>query len=269
MAEYVYPQDGDYLTPAELAIRVRNITTSVQNLFGSPPGVVDNLPLDSLLNRQVFYTPTQQLYSWNADSESWRLLVKPIFIGLRVENIAIENGANTPGSMAQASYIDGPAAGYLEWQYISSASDTTSMSTSTPNVFIRGGSGSDAIQVTTGRNVLDGGLGSNFLVGGNGKDTFFTDARGGVTWSTLSGFGNGDAATIWGFVAGTSQFTWEAEAGAEGSKGATLRVDLGNDGSVDASVTFAGLSLAQASQLQVSTGTQEAGAYLSLQSAPV
>jgi Ca2+-binding RTX toxin-like protein len=119
--------------------------------------------------------------------------------------------------------------------------------------------------------VLDGGTGSNFLVGGTGSDTFFTDARGAlVVWNTLNNFHAGDMATLWGFVQGVSSYYWEASpAGAPGATGATLRADIvggaGRDGSgIDASVTFAGLSVAQAQKLVVSTGTQAAGSYLFL-----
>ena len=54
---------------------------------------------------------------------------------------------------------------------------------------------------------------------------------------------------------------------APGSAGATLRANIvggagrAGDG-IDASVTFAGLSVAQAKALHVSVGTQAAGSYL-------
>ncbi len=159
----------------------------------------------------------------------------------------------------------------LDWQFIWSSPDTVALSTGAPNAFLHGGAGDDAIQATSGRNVLDGGTGSNFLIGGSGADTFFTDARGSqVVWNTLSNFHAGDAATLWGFVPGVSSYHWEASpAGAPGATGATLRADIvggaGRDGSgIDASITFAGLSVAQAQQLVVSTGTQAAGSYLFL-----
>ncbi len=159
----------------------------------------------------------------------------------------------------------------LDWQYIWSSPDTVALSTGAPNAFLHGGAGDDAIQATAGHNVLDGGTGSNFLIGGSGADTFFTDARGSqVVWNTLSNFHAGDAATLWGFVPGVSSYYWETSpAGAPGATGATLRADIvggaGRDGSgIDASITFAGLSVAQAQQLVVSTGTQAAGTYLFL-----
>ncbi len=150
--------------------------------------------------------------------------------------------------------------GYLDWQYLSPSNDTTSISTQADNVFIRGGSGMDAIQVSGGTYVLDGGKGSNFLVGtpgtDSGSDTFFTDGRGsGVVWNTLVNFHAGNSATLWGFVPSVSTWRWDGVAGAAGYTGATPRADMDGSGTVDASVTFAGMAMAQAQRLQVSTGT--------------
>jgi serralysin len=176
----------------------------------------------------------------------------------------------TSGAVA----MDDPTANnpsYIHSQYIYAGSDGMAASTSAANVFIHTGSGDDAIQVSSGQNVLDGGLGSNFLSGGTGKDTFFTDARNpGVVWNTIRGFHAGDAATLWGFDAKVSSFHWDSSvSGAAGSQGATLRADivggLGRTGNgIDASITFAGMSLQRAQGLQVSTGTQAGGTYLYL-----
>ena len=167
--------------------------------------------------------------------------------------------------------MDPAAAGgpsYLQSQYIYAGSDSIAFSTQAPSVFIHSGSGNDAIQVSSGQNVLDGGLGSNFETGGTGTDTFFTDARApGVVWNTIRNFHAGDAATLWGFTAGVSSFHWDGIAGAAGSEGATLRANIvggaGRSGDgIDASITFTGLSVAQAQGLQIVTGTQAAGNYL-------
>ena len=167
--------------------------------------------------------------------------------------------------------MDDPGTGapnYLQAQYINAGADAQSLSTQAPNVFIRGGSGDDAIQASSGRNVLDGGLGSNFLTGGTGTDTFFTDARApGAVWNTVRGLHAGDAATLWGFAAGVSSYRWDGVDGVAGFQGATLRANIaggaGRTGSgVDASITFAGLSMQQAQRLQIATGTQPGGSYL-------
>ncbi len=164
--------------------------------------------------------------------------------------------------------LETPAAGgpsYLEGQFIWSGANNVAIATAAPNVFLKGGAGMDALQVTSGRNVLDGGTGSNFLVGGTGDDTFFADARGGaVVWSTLVNFNAGDAATLWGFVPGVSTWAWDpAISGASGYEGATLRASIAGQG-IDASVTFAGMTLQQARGLLVQTGTAGGVPYLYL-----
>ena len=167
-----------------------------------------------------------------------------------------------------------PGAGgpsYLQGQYIYAGADSLALATQQASVFVHAGSGNDAIQVSSGQNVLDGGLGSNFLTGGSGQDTFFTDARQpGVVWNTVINFHSGDAVTLWGYTAGVSSYYWEnSPAGAAGAQGATLRANIvggtGRTGDgIDASITFAGLSVAQGKALQVVTGTQPAGSYLFL-----
>lgn len=179
----------------------------------------------------------------------------------------------TKGASGTVAMDDPTANGpsYIHSQYIYAGSDAMAASTSVANVFIHTGSGDDAIQVSSGQNVLDGGLGSNFLSGGTGTDTFFTDARNaGVVWNTIRDFHAGDAATLWGFDVKVSSYHWDSGlSGAAGSQGATLRADivggLGRTGdSIDASITFAGMSLQQAQGLRVSTGTQPGGTYLYL-----
>ena len=167
--------------------------------------------------------------------------------------------------------MDNPSAGspsYVQAQYINAGATAQSLSTQAPDVFIHGGSGDDAIQVSSGQNVLDGGLGSNFLIGGGGTDTFFTDARApGTVWNTVRNLHAGDAATLWGFAAGVSSYRWDGVDGVPGFQGATLRANIaggaGRTGNgVDASITFAGLSVQQAQHLQIATGTQPGGSYL-------
>lgn len=191
---------------------------------------------------------------------------------LATANLAWLKYTNTTAHNSGVVAMDDPAANspsYLHSQYIYAGSDGMAASVSSANVFIHTGSGDDAIQVSSGQNVLDGGLGSNFLTGGSGNDTFFTDARNpGVVWNTVLNFHAGDAATLWGFDTKVSSYHWDNSlSGAAGSQGATLRADIvGGSGrtgdGIDASITFAGLSLQQAKGLQVSTGVQPAGNYI-------
>lgn len=157
------------------------------------------------------------------------------------------------GSHALDAASGGPA--YLHWQYIDVGGDTTAMAAGAPDVFLKGGSGTKALSVASGQNVLDGGTGSAFIGGGSGTDTFFVDVRGAAqVWDTLTNFHAGDAVTVWGWSVGSGTERWDALDGAAGYQGATLRLANGPGGPVS-SVTFAGLSADQAAHLQMSTGS--------------
>jgi Ca2+-binding RTX toxin-like protein len=152
----------------------------------------------------------------------------------------------------------GPVAG-LQQQYSYSGPDNVNMSGGAPGLFLKGSDGNDALAVSSGRNVLDGGLGSNFLSGGTGpgsEDTFFVDGRSAATvWSTVANFHASDTATLWGYVPGVTKLAWADGQGAPGYTGATLHADMRGDGSSMASLTFAGLTSAQAQAMVVGAGT--------------
>ena len=157
----------------------------------------------------------------------------------------------------------GPVAG-LQHQYIWPSTHKAAIGASTSNVFLHGGSGDDAISVVGGTNVLDGGAGSNFLVGATGSsvDTFFVDGRGGdVTWSTIVNFHAGDAATIFGFNPGVSTQPFTALDGIGGYQGLTIHSELGGAGTgVNASMTFTGIDQATAdAHFTITSGTLGAG----------
>ncbi len=160
------------------------------------------------------------------------------------------------GSHALDAAAGGPS--YLQWQYIDTSASTVAMTAGIPNVFLKGGGGADALTATSGQNVLDGGTGSSFLTGGSGTDTFFVDLRSGVpVWDTVVNFHAGDALTIWGWSPLDTE-TVDAQSGAAGYQGATLRFASGAGGPTD-SVTLTGLSASQASHLQTVTGTSAGG----------
>ena len=173
----------------------------------------------------------------------------------------------------QAAHTDGdsytgPVAS-LQRQFIWSGEGNVVIAASTPDVFLHGGSGDDALAVHGGTNVLDGGAGSNFLVGSTGADggtdTFFVDGRGGQTWSTLVNFHHGDALTFWGFQQGVSTQAWTPSEGAAGYTGVTLHSELAGAGTgVNASATFAGLTNADLAKLTVQTGTVGGLGYLNI-----
>ena len=167
------------------------------------------------------------------------------------------------GSAGQATgeAYSGPV-DYLQRQYIWSGTDPVAIIATTPNVFLKGGPAGDALQVTGGNNVLDGGGGSNFLIGATGADggfdTFFVDGRGGVeTWSTIVNFHQGDQATIFGFHPGISTRPYTENDGAVGYTGLTIHSELNGVGTgILASMTFTGVDLATANaHFSITTGT--------------
>lgn len=154
---------------------------------------------------------------------------------------------------------------YLQYQYIHAGSDGIAIGTTVPNVFIKGGAGNDAIAVQSGRNVLDGGQGSNFLVGGTGIDTYFIDGRGGqATWGTIAGFQPGEIITLWGFVPGVSRLIWADNEGAQGYAGRTLHADLAGDGNANVLITIAGTSAADTDRYAITTGQAGPNPYLAI-----
>ncbi len=172
---------------------------------------------------------------------------------------AVTEAATGQEAQSDGDAYAGPVA-LLQRQFIWSGTNGIVVSANTSNVFLHGGNGDDALAVQDGNNVLDGGAGSNFLVGGTGagggSDTFFVDGRGGNTWSTIVNFHQGDSMTLWGFQAGTSTQPWTASDGAAGYTGATIHSELAGAGTgVNASATFAGLTMDDVQHLTTVTGT--------------
>lgn len=159
------------------------------------------------------------------------------------------NYTSSNGSVASQDYT-GPVT-FLEFQFLGDATSET-VTASSQNDFLNLLGGNDAANGGLGDDVLDGGTGSNFLTGGGDNDTFFLDGRGGtITWSTITDFVSGtgaagDEVNIWGWSAGTSRLLLSQEnGGVSGFTGATLHYDLNGDSTIDTSITFTGLSLAQ------------------------
>lgn len=126
----------------------------------------------------------------------------------------------------------------------------------TPNFFVKSFSGFDAVALSTGSNVVDAGPGSNFLVGETGADTFFLNGtHGDVVWDTIVNFHAGDHATLFGFHAGISTFTWADNDGAAVYTGRTLHADLNQTGQVRASLTFSGTTSVDTVRFVVGVGT--------------
>lgn len=160
---------------------------------------------------------------------------------------------------ARGETYAGPVAG-LQQQYINMTPDSINITAQSNNWFIHTGAGDDAIAVSGGTNVLDGGTGSNFLTGGSGADTFFVDDRTASAdiWSTVAGFHAGDAATIWGVTPQAFTMDWFDNQGAAGYTGLTVHAMAA--GRATASLTLAGYTKADLTngRLSVTFGTDPA-----------
>jgi parallel beta-helix repeat protein len=158
---------------------------------------------------------------------------------------AFDTTTNQPVAVVGEAYT-GPVAG-LQNEYISITPDSLNITATSPNWFIHSGGGEDAITVTSGTNVLDGGTGSSFLTGGSGTDTFFVDSRGATAdiWSTIANFHTGDSAVIWGVTPSTFNFDFENDQGAPGFTGLTLHATA--PGKPTTSLTFVGFTTADLS----------------------
>lgn len=141
-----------------------------------------------------------------------------------------------------ASDYSGPDSELLE-QFIATTTDNIDVTAKSADWYIRANGTMDAIAVSNGVNVLDGGSGSTFMTGGSGYDTFFIDVdqMTSNTWSTVVNFHAGDAIDFWGVSPGDFKTTWLRDQGAPGYMGATLVVTR-PDG-VEVGVTLAGAIL--------------------------
>jgi len=130
---------------------------------------------------------------------------------------------------------------YLTSEFVDVTPDKLNMTTKAANVFLHSGPGDDALQVTSGQNVLDGGTGSNFLTNGTGPDTDFVDARGATRdiWSTMNNFHSGNSATVFGVTAQDFK-SWVDGQGVNGFTGLTTHIPLAN-GTI-ASLTLVGFT---------------------------
>jgi hypothetical protein len=198
------------------------------------------------------------------DALGWTAPASSVASSAQIEVSFANTGSS---SVVNGTPYSGPVHGVVNQFDASGDADNLAIGANTPNWFIHGGSGNDAIVVSGGTNVLDGGSGSNFLIGASGvdggTDTFFTDARGNdVVWSTLVNFHGGDYATLWGFDPNVSSWHWDGISGAGDYTGATLRADVHGTGTTDASITFAGLTVDQAQKLEIATGSIGGNGYL-------
>ncbi len=181
-------------------------------------------------------------------------------------NFAVSNQTTGAQSVATGNAYTGPVGG-LARELILITPDNLAVVSFTPNVFIHTGSGTDAINVWAGggNNVVDGGEGSNYLVGGVGRDTFFLDARGDVSkpiWDTVRNLGSGDAATLWGVTPQNFALNWQDNQGAAGATGLTLHATRAGGATV--SLTLSGYATNDLTngRLALNFGENAGGKYL-------
>lgn len=178
-------------------------------------------------------------------------------------NFTVDDTTTGATSVVGGTPYTGPVAG-IQHQYINVTTDSLNITATVPNSFIHTGSGTDAIDVSgvNGTNVLDGGGGSNFLVGGTGDDTFFLDARGATAniFSTVVNFHAGDNATIFGVDATDFTFSAVDNAGAPGHTG--VAVGFSAPGKPTVNIVIAGYTVADltSGKLAGSFGTTTATA---------
>ena len=151
----------------------------------------------------------------------------------------------------------------IQYQYTSTSTDNLNITALVPNAFIYSGSGEDGIDVSrsNGNNIIDGGIGSTFMTGGTGDDTFYVDdqsSQPAPVFSTILNFHSGDNATVWG--ANPTDFTM-LTLNNEGAAGYTgLDLLFTEPGRADVSFVLTGYSSADLTngRLSLSYGTTSA-----------
>lgn len=169
----------------------------------------------------------------NLQTTDGSVAIQPDLTGLFRQNIAGEN------SLLLGTRYSGPVL-TLERQLFGTA-DSEVYGGTRGNDFMNCFAGDDAANAGAGDDVVDGGLGSNFLTGGDGRDTFFSDGRGGgVTWTTITDWQGGEQLSVFGWRPGVSRISWAESDGVGSFRGVTMRGDLNGDGSNDTIVTWSG-----------------------------
>jgi hypothetical protein len=133
----------------------------------------------------------------------------------------------------------------------------------THNAFIVAGCGNDTVDASQANdnNGLEGGGGSNFLIGGSGTDSFFVDDRNLTAegWTTVVNLHAGDSLTIRGLAPTDFTPTWLNDRGAPGATG--LTGVFRTQGGVRADVTLAGYTTADVgTRLTVAYGNTQSTA---------
>lgn len=180
-------------------------------------------------------------------------------------NFTVRDVTSDQTSSAAGNPYSGPVAG-LQTEFVNISPHNLNVVALSLNTFIHTGAGNDAVQVAGGRNVVDGGTGSNFLSAGGGTDTFFVDDRNAPSdiWSTVTAARSGDDVTLFGVTSKDFALNWADNQGAAGYTGLTLHALAA--GKPTASFTLAGFTTADLSngRVVVSYGANGSEPYMNV-----
>ena len=195
----------------------------------------------------------------------------PLLLENVARNFDLYVKAEQDGRILSGDEYAGPVE-YLQHQFIYAETKDVVIGANVPSVFLHSGPGDDALAVTSGSNVLDGGTGSNWLVGASGldggHDTFFCDSQGATTWDTIVNFHSGDLLTVFGVSSDSSDISYFQQGGAVGYTGPTFHI-TNSQTSTSVSITFAGIDV-QRSGFVTSFSTVGGAPYLAIElSSPV
>ncbi|HET9018286.1 MAG TPA: hypothetical protein VFN46_01805 [Acetobacteraceae bacterium] len=137
--------------------------------------------------------------------------------------------------------------------------DSVTLTATTPNAFLIGGTGQDVLIATSGSNLLDAGTGNTLMVGGTGRDYFVIDgsvAHGSVA---IDNFHAGDQVVLWGATPGASQVSW-----AETAQGMAVATVSGGGITSATTIGFMNTDLAAARQFAIGGGLSGTQHYLTI-----
>ena len=269
------PALGTFAPPAQGSFNPMTGTFVVQGSIASVQAAARALLFSATGNRtgseDFIVTLDDGAGGLTTDSGASLRLVAPAPAAAGIQHFApsptgtvLTSTATGKQTVAQIETYHGPV-DYLQSQFIYDGTDPLAIVAQTPDIFIKNVAGTAAVQLLSGRNVVDAGPGSNFLLGGTGDDVFFLDGRQNQeTWNTIVGFHTGDIATIFGYREGVSRYWWEDSAGAAGYTGRTLRADLTGSGHIEASLTFAGTRAADTASYSLTTGNVQGNDYMTI-----
>jgi uncharacterized protein (TIGR01370 family) len=240
--EELFYADSEKLPPSDVQASERYLDIAVA--AGKDVGLIEYLDDQASIAEVNSLAAAKGYAIYVADADMQLATLNPHLPRAAASASSVPLFAVTRGvasTQEEATAYGGPVS-YLQWQFLGTGTGEA-VSGSSANDFINLLAGDDAADGGAGEDVLDGGTGSNFLAGGAGRDVMFLDGRSGATiWSTITDWQAGEQLSVWGWTQGVSRASWADSDGAAGFRGATMHCDLDADGTIDTSVTWAGLA---------------------------